>query len=87
MKYLSSRIFYSITLYILVMTLIFIKKPTIIFTANGDIRTFGLSKEPDKYGVNVNSSENTIYSLGIITAIIAIVSFYLFCVIDMIFDD
>lgn len=73
MKYLSSRIFYAIFLYVLLMTLIFLKKPTLLFDEQGEIKSFGLKKE------------ETVYSVGVLTVVLAIVSFYLFCVIDMVF--
>lgn len=74
MKYLSSRIFYAIFLYILVMTLIFLKKPTMFFDENGEIKNFGLKKH------------ETIYSIGVLTIVLAIICFYIFCVIDMVFN-
>ena len=73
MKYLSSRIFYAIFLYILIMTLIFLKKPSMLFEKNGEIKNFDLKKN------------ETMYSVGVLTIVLAIVCFYLFCVIDMIF--
>jgi hypothetical protein len=73
MKYLSSRIFYAIFLYVLIMTLIFLKKPSMLFEKNGEIKNFGLKKN------------ETMYSVGVLTIVLAIVCFYLFCVIDMVF--
>jgi hypothetical protein len=55
------------------MTLIFLKKPTLLFDEQGEIKSFGIKKE------------ETIYSVGVLTVVLAIVSFYLFCVIDMVF--
>tara|TARA_Y100000591_G_C21456711_1_gene508730 strand:- start:112 stop:342 length:231 start_codon:yes stop_codon:yes gene_type:complete len=75
MKYLSSRIFYAIFLYVLLMTLIFLKKPALLFNKDGEIKQFGLNKEKD----------NTIYSIGVLSVILAIISFYIFCIIDVIF--
>ncbi len=73
MKYLSSRIFYAIFLYVLIMTLIFLKKPKMLFEENGDIKSFGLKKN------------ETMYSVGVFTVVLSILCFYLFCVIDMVF--
>ena len=73
MKYLSSRIFYAIFLYLLIMTLIFLKRPTMFFEENGEIKNFGLKKD------------ETMYSVGVFTVVLAIICFYLFCVIDMVF--
>ena len=74
MKYLSSRILYSILLYILVMTLIYTVKPKLIFNDEGSIKHYGVK------------DKDTIYSLGVISVVLAIVSFYLFCLIDLIFN-
>ena len=74
MKYLSSRIFYAIFLYILILTLIFLKKPKMFFEDDGEIKQFGLKKE------------QTIYSVGVFSIVLAIICFYIFCVIDMVFE-
>ena len=46
-----------------------------MFETNGDLKCFGLG--PD----------NTLFSFGIFTVVLAIASFYLFCVIDLIFGN
>ena len=74
MKYLSGRIFYAIFLYILILTLIFLKKPKMFFEDDGEIKQFGLKKE------------QTIYSVGVFSIVLAIICFYIFCVIDMVFE-
>ena len=74
MKYLSSRIFYAIFLYILILTLIFLKKPKMFFEDDGEIKQFGLKKE------------QTIYSVGVFSIVLSIICFYIFCVIDMVFE-
>ena len=74
MKYLSSRIIYSIILYILLMSLIYVVKPKIIFNDNGSIKSYGMKQN------------QTMYSLGVVSVIISIVSFYFFCIIDLIFN-
>jgi len=73
MKYLQSRIFYAIFLYILALTIIFIKKPLLLFHQNGEIKAFGLHKN------------ETIYSIGVMSIVLAIICFYIFCIIDIIF--
>ena len=50
-----------------------LKKPTMLISKNGEIKNFGLKKN------------ETMYSVGVLTIVLAIVCFYLFCVIDMIF--
>ena len=73
MKYLQSRIFYSIFLYTLLITLIFIKKPLLLFHPNGEMKQFGLK------------TNESIYTIGVLSVVLAIVSFYIFCIIDIIF--
>ena len=59
------------------MKLIFlgnIYKPKIIFNDNGSIKSYGMKQN------------QTMYSLGVVSVIISIVSFYFFCIIDLIFN-
>ncbi len=74
MNYLSSRIVYSVILYTLIMILIYVSKPKLIFNDNGSIKSYGLKKN------------QTIYSLGVISVILSVLSFYFFCIIDLIFN-
>jgi len=74
MKYLQSRIFYAIFLYVLILTIVFIKKPLLLFHPNGEIKQFGLHKN------------ESIYSVGVLSIVLAIVSFYIFCIIDIVFN-
>jgi hypothetical protein len=76
MKFLNSRVVYSILFYLLAILLLIVSKPSIIFKDNGDIRPFGVGGDEDK----------TLFSFGVFAMILAIVSFYIFSVIDMIFS-
>ena len=69
------RISYSVLVFVLSMILLFLTKPSIAFNNEGKLRKFG-----------VNDKGSTIYSVGVLTTSLAIVTFYLFCVIDIIFD-
>ncbi len=71
--FLSSRVIYSILFYLLLVTLIFITKPPIAFEPTGAIKPFGIG-----YG-------KTVFSLGSIVSSMAIVCFYVFCLIDIVF--
>ena len=44
------------------------------FEDDGEIKQFGLKKE------------QTIYSVGVFSIVLAIICFYIFCVIDMVFE-
>lgn len=68
------RIVYSVIFFVLLMTLVYITKPTLLFKKDESIRDFGLNKK------------ETVFSLGVFTALSAILSFYFFCMIDLIFS-
>jgi hypothetical protein len=55
------------------MLLIFVKKPKLMYDDNKQIKKFGTGKN------------ETIYSLGVVSLVIAVIVFYIFCLIDMIF--
>tara|TARA_B100000405_G_C16717315_1_gene421339 strand:+ start:2785 stop:2964 length:180 start_codon:yes stop_codon:yes gene_type:complete len=57
------------------MMLVFLTKPEIAFDRNGDLKHFGVSQKND-----------TIYSVGVMAVTLAIVVFYTFCMIDLVFD-
>jgi len=69
----NSRILYSIIFFTLLMLLVVVIRPKIMFDNNLQMKSFGINKN------------ETIYSFGLFTVVSAILSFYLFCLIDMIF--
>ena len=73
--FFKSRISYSIVVYVMSMMLVFLTKPEIAFDRNGDLKNFGVSQKND-----------TIYSVGVMAVTLAIVVFYTFCMIDLVFD-
>ena len=70
---LNTRLLYSIVFFILLITLVHMSKLSIIFDKDGKIRPFGIG------------DEKTMFSFGVFTVVLAILSFYFFCVIDVIF--
>ena len=74
MNCVNSRIIYSASFFILLMILIFISKPSIVFDKEGNIRPFGIGYD------------KTMFSFGVFTVVMAVMSFYLFCIIDMMFN-
>lgn len=70
-----SRISYSVLVFVLSMILLFLIKPSIAFDKEGKLRKFG-----------VNDRGSTIYSVGVLTICLAVVTYYSFCVIDIVFD-
>ena len=71
----NSRVSFSIIVFILSMILLFIVRPKIAFDENGDIRKFG-----------VLSKKDTIYSIGVLSITMAVIIFYIFCLIDLMFN-
>lgn len=74
MNCISSRIVYSILFYVLTMILIIISKPRLIFEIDGSIKQFGVGYD------------KTMFSLGVFSVVLAILSFYIFCIIDLVFS-
>ena len=74
MKHLvNDRVLYSILFYVLVLILILLVKPSAMFDEKSNLKPFGVGQN------------KTILSLGVVTVALAIVSYYLFCVIDLVF--
>jgi hypothetical protein len=71
---LNSRIIYSIMFFTLLLILLYISKPSVIFEKNGDFKRFGAG------------TEKTLFSFGVFTVVLAVLSFYLFCIIDLVFQ-
>ncbi len=69
----AQRVVYSLLFYVLALCLIIVAKPSFMFDST--------SKEPKPFGVGEGKS---LYSLGVVTVTLAIVSFYIFALIDMI---
>lgn len=72
---MNSRVLYSVIFFILLLVLLFISKPSVMFDENGDIKQFGMG------------TEKTLFSFGIFTAVLAIISFYVFTLLDIIFKN
>jgi hypothetical protein len=70
---LNTRLLYSIVFFILLITLVHMSKLSVIFDKDGKLRPFGIG------------DNKTMFSFGVFTVVLAILSFYFFCVIDIIF--
>jgi len=70
---LNTRLLYSIVFFILLIVLIHISKPSMIFNEKGEMKPFGIGEQ------------KTMFSFGVFTVVLAVLSFYFFCVIDVIF--
>lgn len=72
---INSRVIYSILFYLLLMILLSVAKPSLIYKSDGTIKEFGIG------------DDKTMFSLGVLTAVVAILSFYTFCIIDLVFKN
>ena len=70
---LNTRLLYSIVFFILLITLVHMSKLSVIYDKDGKLRPFGIG------------NNKTMFSFGVFTVVLAILSFYFFCVIDIIF--
>ena len=71
----ASRLVYSILFFVLAMLILVVSRPSPLFDPSGQVRQFGLG-----------GGDKTLCSLGVATVTIAVTSFYVFALIDMIFD-
>lgn len=71
---INLRISLSIIVYLLIMCILFYIKPSFIYNYNGTVKEFGLN------------SDQTITSLGVISTCIALFCFYIFLVIDFMYN-
>ena len=73
MRFINHRVLYSVAFYVLTIMLVFISKPRLIFDENERIKLFGI-------GYN-----KTLFSFGVFTVSLALISFYVFAIIDVVF--
>lgn len=75
MRYISTRVIYAVLFYVLLIILIILAKPSVMFEPNGSIKQFGIGED------------KTMFSLGVFTVVLAVLSFYVFCIIDLVFGS
>ena len=75
MRYISTRVIYAVLFYILLIILIILAKPSVMFENNGSLKHFGIGED------------KTMFSLGVFTVVLAVLSFYVFCMIDLVFGS
>jgi hypothetical protein len=71
----QQRVIYSVLFYVLAMALLLVAKPAFMFDRNTD--------EPLPFGVG---DGKTLYSLGVVAVGLAIGSFYIFALIDLVYS-
>lgn len=72
---MNLRVLYSIIFYVLIIVLLYVAKPPLIFNEDGNLKHFGLGQS------------DTMFSFGVFTVVVAFLSFYIFAIIDIIFDN
>lgn len=74
MRLINHRTIYASLFYILAIMLVILSKPSVLFDASGNVKQFG-----------IGTHSKTIISLGVVNGVIALLSFYIFTMIDVIF--
>lgn len=74
-SFLNTRIIYSVLFYVLLIVLIVLAKPQIMFDRDGKMKEFGVGEE------------KSVFSFGLCSMVLAIISFFIFCLVDVIFKN
>ena len=74
MKYGKSRFVYAILFYLLTVALIYVSRPVALFDNDNSIRRQGM-----RLG-------ETLFPLSTVCIVVAICSYMIFCLIDLVFD-
>ena len=75
MNFVNQRTIYSALFYLLVVGLIFVSKPPLMFDGDGQFKNFGIG------------TQKTLFSFGVLTVVIALLAYYVFAMIDLIFGN
>jgi hypothetical protein len=75
MVIINARVFYALVFYLLCVGLVLLTKPSCIFTKDGKVKSFGVGQQ------------QTSVSLGVVVALMAVVCFYMFAILDIMFDQ
>ena len=80
----NARVFYATIFFILVMVLVFVVKPKPLFSEAGPadkvVTPFGFD------GNTMKSTESaTLFSLGVVTILVAVISMFIFGLIDVVY--
>ena len=74
----ESRVIYSCAFFMLAFVLIVVAKPPAVFDGSGRLRSFGIGIDQE------TGAEKTLSSLGVVTAVLAIVCFYVWTTMDIV---
>lgn len=78
MKFMNGRVVYSLLFYVLVVLLLFVSKPSMMFSTDGQFKAFGV-------GTTVDGKPKTVVSFGVAIVVFSILTFYMFALIDLVF--
>lgn len=68
-----ARVVYSVLFFVLLMTLVIVARPRMLFEPDGAVRLFGVGPR------------RTVFPLGVVSAVVAVLSMYTFSLIDMVY--
>ena len=71
------RVIYSVLFFVLIMSLVIISKPSLLFDSDHTLRPFGVGM--------TNGERPTLFPLGVVTAITAVASMFIFTLIDVLY--
>lgn len=71
----GNRLVYSVVFYLLTMSVVLLAKPAMLFDAQGEIKEYGVGHD------------KTVFSLGVVSIVLAILCYYLFSMVDLIFGE
>jgi hypothetical protein len=69
----AARVVYSTLFFLLAMTLVLVSKPPPLFSPEGHVRPFGVGPH------------STVYPLGVVTVVVAVLSMFIFTLIDVVY--
>ena len=78
MKFMTGRVVYSLLFYVLAVLLLFVAKPSMMFSTDGQFKAFGV-------GSTTDGKPKTVVSFGVAIVVFSIMSFYMFALIDLVF--
>jgi hypothetical protein len=82
---LPARVVYSSLFFALTMALLAVSKPSALFASDGSVRPFGFAKEGEAEAEADDEAQGTVFPLGVVVVVAAVLSMYMFSMIDLIY--
>lgn len=80
----AARVIYSVLFFVLSLLLIIVAKPKAFFHEDGSIRPFGTGRRRGTDAAD-KTTTTTVFPLGVVVVVLAVLSLYTFVMIDLIF--